>query len=289
MFTRSFIQMPKLYKNNLRMMSLSKAKTKNIEFIPTVTQVITNKEAIDKDFGLKQFMNKTYLYTGGGILATMGTGIMFSQSPLMIEHLPLLFCGGFFTAMAGCFGLQFSKYKIHTTHIKDPISCKVLEAYHSKNSIERKISYCAIIGGMSLMMSPSIALANVIGILPPAMLATGSVFGGAMYYAKTKKVGELDALESALYGSLFGLIGCSLTGICSTMLFGPNIFSVFMHSIDLYAGIPLFAGFVAYDTHKAVDMYRKKDPDHLGCSVQLYLDFTNLLLRFIEIMASLKK
>jgi FtsH-binding integral membrane protein len=264
-------------------------KNKNVEFLPAITQVITNKEAIDKDFGLKQFMNKTYVYTGSGILATMGSGMLLSHMPEMMQYLPWMMGGGFVTGIAGCFGLGWTRYKVHTTHLKNPETNKVIEAFHSENTPERQLSYGAVIGGMSLMISPAIAFANVTGILMPAMLSTGLVFGGAMHYANTRKVGELEPWGSALYGGLWGLIGCGLTGLGSTLLFGPNTFSVFMHSIDLYAGIPLFAGFVAYDTHKAIDMYRKKDPDHLGCSVQLYLDFTNLLIRMIEIMAILNK
>lgn len=279
------IKSPSIYRN----FSKLSINNKNVEFVPAVTQVMTNKEAIDKDFGLKQFMNKTYVYTGSGILATMGTGLLLSHTPEMFQYLPFMLGGGFLTGIGGCFGLGWSRYKVHTTHLREPDTNRVIEAYHSENTPQRQLSYGAVIGGMSLMVSPMIAFANVSGILMPAMLSTGFVFGGAMHYANTRKVGELEPWGSALYGGLWGLIGCSLTGLGSTLIFGPNMFSVFMHSIDLYAGIPLFAGFVAYDTHKAIDMYRQKDPDHLGCSVQLYLDFTNLLIRMIEIMAILNK
>lgn len=291
MLNRTFktIRNPTIY----RKFSKLSIKDKNVEFVPAITQVMTqvmtNKEAIDKDYGLKQFMNKTYVYTGSGILTTMGTGLLLSNTPEMFQYLPWLFGGGFLTGICGCFGLGWSRYKVHTTHFKHPETNKVIEAYHSENTPERQLSYGAVIGGMSLMVSPLIAFANVSGILMPAMLSTSLVFGGAIHYANTRKVGELEIWGSALYGGLWGLIGCSLTGIGSTLIFGPNMFSVFMHSIDLYAGIPLFAGFVAYDTHKAIDMYKQKDPDHLGCSVQLYLDFTNLLVRMIEIMAIFNK
>lgn len=287
MLTRTFktIRSPIIY----RKISKLSFKDKNVDFLPAVTQVVTNKDAIDKDFGLKQFINKTYVYTGSGILATMGSGLVLSHNPEMFQYLPWLFGGGFLTGIGGCFGLGWSRYKVHTTHLIDPLTNKVVEAYHSENTPARQLSYGAVIGGMSLMVSPVIAFANVSGILIPAILTTSFVFGRAIHYTNTRKVGELEPLGSALYGNLWGLIGCGLTGIGSTLLFGPNIFSVFMHSIDLYAGIPLFAGFVAYDTHKAIDMYKQKDPDHLGCSVQLYLDFTNLLVRMIEIMAIMNK
>lgn len=291
MLTRSFLRsIGKASRYSYgRNMSFSKLKDKNVEFLPAVVQVMTNQEAIDKNLGLKNFMNKTYVYTGCGVLTTMGTGLLFSHTPEVFQYIPWLIGGGFLTSIGGCVGLGVSKYQIHTTHFKDPSTNKIIEAYHSENTPERQLSYGAIVGGMSLMVSPMIAFANVSGILIPAMLSTSLVFGGAMHYANTRKVGELEPFGSALHGGLWGLVGCGLTGAVSTMLFGPNMFSMFLHSIDLYAGIPLFAGFVAYDTHKAIDMYNNKDPDHLGCSVQLYLDFTNLLIRFIEIMAILNK
>lgn len=287
MLTRTLktVKLPIIYRN----FSKFSLKDKNVEFLPVANRIITNKEAIDENFGLKQFMNKTYLYTGSGILTSMGSGLLLSHNPEMIQYLPWMIGTGFLAGMGGCFGLIFSKYKVHTTHVINPTTNKVIEVYHSENTPERQLSYAAIICGTSSMISPIIACANVSGILMPAMLSTSLVFGGAIHYANTRKVGELEIWGSALNGGLWGLIGCGLTGIGSTLLFGPNTFSVFMHSIDLYAGIPLFACFVAYDTHKAIEMYKQKDPDHLGCSIQLYLDFTNLLIRMIEIITIINK
>jgi len=93
----------------------------------------------------------------------------------------------------------------------------------------------------------------------------------------------------ALTGGLLSLIGCGLTAIVTNAIIGPNVFSSMLHSIDLYVGIPLFAGFVAYDTHVAIEMYKNKDPDHLGCSANMYLDFMNILVRMIELMSKFKK
>jgi len=322
LFARSF--------NKIHIRSLSNfslPENKNVKILP-ITHV-TNGEAIDKDYGLKSFLNKTYICTSGGILTSMGGGMVVAHNPEILQYFPYMTGFGFLTSIAGCFGMSFTKYNIHTTrfkqsyinkthhnvihvggylqhphtnyfdsftdtkqHVKSKISnneYQVVESYHSENTPERIISYTAVIGGMTLITSPLLAYAHMTDILMPAMLSTGLVFGGAMHYAKTRKIGELEAWGSALHGGLWGIIGCGLTGIGSTLLFGPNIFSAFMHSIDLYAGIPLFAGFVAYDTHKAIELYNQKDPDHLGCSLNLYLDFMNILVRMIEIMAKLQK
>ena len=79
-----------------------------------------------------------------------------------------------------------------------------------------------------------------------------------------------------------GILGCGMTGLTSQLIFGPNEFSSFLHSVDVYMGIPLMAGFVAYDTHEARAMYKNGDPDHLGCAANLYLDFINILIRVID-------
>lgn len=60
------------------------------------------------------------------------------------------------------------------------------------------------------------------------------------------------------------------------------------HIISLYGGIPLFTGLIAYDTHKSIEKYNSGDPDHLGCSVELYLDFMNLFVRFVEIIGKIQ-
>ena len=90
-------------------------------------------------------------------------------------------------------------------------------------------------------------------------------------------------------GGLVGLVGMGLVGLGSQLIFGPTMFSMALHSIDTYAGIVLFTAMSAYDTHKSIEMYENKDPDHLGCAINLYLDFINLLIRIMEVMAKIKK
>ena len=263
----------------------SSLEKSNMKFLPPITVSVTNKEAIENDFGLKAFLNKTYVCTGGGILATVGSGIFFAEHPgIIFEYFPLLMGGGFVSAIGGCFGMDSARYNIITTNIHNPETGEMIEAYHSENDPARIASFAAVIGGITCLISPVVAFAHWSGTLIPAMLSTSFIFGGAVHYAKTCKVGELDIWRSALHSGLWGILGCGLTGLGSTLLFGPNMFSAFIHSVDVYAGIPLFAGLVAYDTHLAIEMYQAKDPDHLGCSTGLYLDFVNILVRVIEIM-----
>ena len=108
-------------------------------------------------------------------------------------------------------------------------------------------------------------------------------------YARLRPKGSLLSLEAPLMAGLIGLVSIGLVGLASHIIFGPNIFSLALHSIDTYGGILLFTGLTAYNTHKSIDMYEKGDPDHLGCAVQFYLDFMNILIRIMEAMAKAKQ
>ncbi len=62
-----------------------------------------------------------------------------------------------------------------------------------------------------------------------------------------------------------------------------------LHNVDLYGGIALFTGFTAYDTHRAIDLYKRNDPDHLGVATDMYLNFMNLLIRIMEIYLKMQR
>lgn len=254
------------------------------------TTVLTARDAVNKHDGLKRFLNKTYLYTGGGIASTLGIGL--ATSPLLLSSngdllLPTMI-GGTVIALGGAFGMGFTKYSVDTEKYVDENN-KTIEHYTSTNSIGRQLSFASLITGMGLTMGPVLMIAGANNVLAPAILASGLVFGGASAYAMKQPEGSLTIWGPALTGGLLSLIGCGLTAIVTNAIIGPNIFSTMLHSIDLYVGIPLFAGFVAYDTHVAIEMYKRGDPDHLGCSANMYLDFMNILVRMIEIMSKFKK
>ena len=73
------------------------------------------------------------------------------------------------------------------------------------------------------------------------------------------------------------------------MVLGHNAFSDAWFSLDTYGGIVVFSGMTAYDTHVAIKMYKDGIPDHLECATQLYLNFVNILIRFIEILSRMKQ
>lgn len=254
-----------------------------LQIIPTVTKTITNKEMINKNRGLNNFMLKTLSHTGLGVGSTLIVATVLSYSPELTGHYPIMMGCGLLTAIGGCFGLCSTKYLVHTKKFIDKDTNETCEELYSENTFQRSLAYTAIIGGTNLSVAPLLAIANIQGLLLPTTFSTILVFSGAMHYAYNCDPKSLGPIGPALNGCLIALIGSGFTGLASTLMFGPNIFSIFMHNINVYAGIPLFTAFIAYDINQAILMYNDRNPDHYGCSVILYLDFINLLTRIVEI------
>lgn len=251
-------------------------------------------DIIDRNFGLKQFIKRTYMWSGLGITSSVGLSLAGSYFPQIIGWTSP---GTFFgvcsiLSIGGAIGVGMGKYTIHRQLVKindKPGFTKSnqIEIIYSTNSPLRKLSYLAMLTGNGLMFIPIfIALPNAV---IPAFIASSSVFGGATLYAWKRKPGELDHWSPVLYGGLSGLVIVSLLGLGSQMFLGHNWFGDTTHMISLYGGIPLFTGLIALDTKKAIEKYQAGEPDHLGCSTELYLDFMNLFIRFIEIISKILK
>ncbi len=261
----------------------------NIKYINSDTR--TNKQLIDSNYGLRKFITRTFVWTGGGITGSIGVSMIGATffPEFASTFAPVL--DGFIMSIFGVLGIGFSDYKVH----KDVLITKntnnlyrkseQIEIFYTKNSIQRLLGYSSFLVGNGLMMMPLFIIYP--HAVLPAFVASGSVFSGSVLYAWSKKEGELEIWKSGLYSGLTGMVGVSLLGIGTQLFMGHNMFSDFTHLISLYGGIPLFSGLVAYDTHKSIDRYMKGDPDHLGCSSELHLDFLNLFVRFAEIIGKM--
>jgi FtsH-binding integral membrane protein len=279
--------------------------------------VLTNRDAIRADTGLRQFITRVYNYTGASVVATIALGSAMAQS--VPAHPGFFFLAGIVLSYGGLFGIQGSKFQVvrqlyldssssqtalsiednspkHSIQMRGPNHLmnsshhhhhQAVEVLSSKNSVSRMVSYGAFLTGISMFTAPSLLVYPE--ALVPAFLASSSVFGSAALYAYAKPVGALEAWGPALYSALGGLVFSGFSGLISQLIFGPNPVSECLFDINLYAGIPVFAAFIAYDTHKAVQVYQNGVPDHIGCSVELYLDFMNLFLRFMEIFGKMQK
>lgn len=282
-------------KNNFELKTSNNIdKTSNILNIINQNDKTLNilNEDFDKQFstsGLRQFIKKTYLWTGGAIISSIGISIL----GLKIDFLSSLFdsfeifiATGFGLSFGGIAGIYFIKPKFHENFIFNLKKDKVYSVLYTTNSIPRIISYSSLVSGMGILMIPMfIAFPDAI---IPAFATSSSVFGGAVYYALTRKTEELSIWGPTLYSCLTGLAGVSLVGLGASLLIGKNLFGDITHLISLYGGIPLFTGLIAYDTYKAIDKYKQRDPDHLACSTDLYLNFINLFIRLIEIISKIQ-
>jgi FtsH-binding integral membrane protein len=239
-------------------------------------------EVVSKNRGLNKFVQKVYHTTGFGIAGSLALAQGLHMSDLAVQCPLQCLIGGFVVALTGTAGLHYGKYKVK----------KRGSELYAENDDARIAGYTAICAGMGTTISPMVSMVTEISptIFPAATGVSLAVMAGASWWSYRQPEGALLSWQAPLMGGLIGLIGVSLTGLLSGMIFGPQCLAFQMlHSVDTYGGILLFTGFTAYDTHKAIERYKKGDPDHLGCATELYLDFMNLLVRIMEVMAKAQK
>jgi FtsH-binding integral membrane protein len=142
------------------------------------------------------------------------------------------------------------------------------------------------VAGLGLGAAPLFAMVAGTSIIPTALGLTTAIFGGASLVAYTMPKDKMLGFGRVLAGSLLGLIGLQLVGILSSVFMGPTALSMLLFSAQNYLGIGLFSIMIAYDTHMAIKMYEMGEADHLGMSIQFLLDFWNILIRIISVLAN---
>lgn len=240
--------------------------------------IFTIEDKVTQSSGLANFIRKTYTATGLGIFGTIGVAQMLDYSNIASQY-PVHCLGfGFVASIASIVGINYANYTINETE----------NGLESKNSLGRQFAFGGLVTGMGLTLSPMVDLCNTIDptILPISMLLSGTVMGGASAYAYNASADKYLSLKAPMMGALCGLVGISFTSLGSGLIFGFDApLSLLLHNVDIYGGLVVFTGLVVYDTQKSIAMYEDGDPDHLGCATALYLDFVNLLIRMLEIIA----
>ena len=165
-----------------------------------------------------------------------------------------------------------------------------LSASVSKNSISAsgaKIGFIiyAIINGITFS---ALFLAYSIGLIYQAFLITGLTFGAMAIYGKTTKK-DLTKFGSYL---LMGLIGIILVSIVNAIM---SLFGAYSTALDIvlsYLTIFIFLGLTAFDVQKIKDYYYASQGDETLASnlsimgaLTLYLDFINILLKVLRLLA----
>lgn len=242
----------------------------------------TVKQTIANDRGLQNFLKRVYATAGLGIGSTLaGASLLTVLLPaglIMGSALPLI-GGGFLIGMAGAVGVDCAKYEINDNGTA------------SKNSLGRKVSFGALIVGMTTMTLPCVPIIHEIDplIWPTATILSFATMGVATAWAHSRPAGALLSWGGPLTGGLLLLIGNGFVAIGAQYFFPASGVAEILHSADVYGGIALFTALTAYQTHVSVAMYQKGDPDHLGCAASVYLDFLNLLIRIAHALAKAKQ
>lgn len=269
---RSLFDVPVYYQSNFN--------PQKKDTFAAAQKVAKATDEISADFGLGHYMTNVYKATGGGLFTTLLLSKILASSALATS--PVIFLGGMVISLGGIF--TFNMYP--PQYVTKKIQGK--NAPYAEQPLARKISYAAIFTGMGMSLSPLIMMADMMNpvIVPMSIALTMFTFGGISAYAYNRPLGSFDKLSGVLTGGLFGLIGMSLVSLGSYLIMGPNPLSYALMRVEPYLALGIFSGFIAYDTHQAIESYKLGDYDHLGASVQMYLNVVNLLSAIIRIVMS---
>ena len=254
------------------------------KFTNKQTQTFTDKNDSTKyeyayNYGKKEFLLKTGIITGSSII-----GSLCFASLGLIEPTISSIIGGTILAIGGSIGLGMTSESgtvVHKTISNSKYTFPIVN-----NSLEQKISYGAVITGISISISPLIA-ATSLNILIPAIVSSSAIYGGSIAYGYLQPAENMNTIKIIGYGGLGGLIGCSVVGISSHLMFGPNDISSILFNINTYMGIPIFMAISAYDMSRALKMYEDGYPDAIVCATDQYLNYINILIRMIEIYSKI--
>ena len=215
-------------------------------------------------------------------MGALGTAWMASKTALLYTNPGVFAIGGIVMTLAGLIGAQY----VQPTQSTEIVNGN--QIYKTTNSPFRLALYGIGMAGLGLSGAPLITYASMLNpsIVPTCMAITAAIFGGASLVAYNTPSEKMAKIGPILGGSILGLLGLQLDGLLSHLIVGPNLLSTLLFRADNYLGILLFSGFIAYDTHVAVQNYEAGNADHLAMSIQLLLDVWNIFIRLLSIFSN---
>lgn len=250
-----------------------------------VEHLVSNHSLVKENIGLKHFLKRVYIKTGFGVVGSLATASSFTYLlPELLEKHPLeLIVIGAIASFGSIFAYNNKDYKIVDKEYQGVV---IPIAEHSAKN---KISFATLSVSTGLTMAPLLLMTNIINplILPTALILSTATMTGATFYAMKQKDNNIRLWRSALYSGLTGLIAIGCVSLI-TYPFFPEVLHLWS-TYEPYFGIALFTAMSAYDTQIAIDKYKNNDFNDLDCAISLFLNFINLLIRFMEILAKSQK
>jgi len=91
------------------------------------------------------------------------------------------------------------------------------------------------------------------------------------------------------YFYLGGFLATALSSLCFMSFLNFFLRSYIIFQIDLYFGLLIFCGFVMFDTQLVIEKRINGYQDYIWDSIGLFLDFVNIFVRLVIILAKDKK
>ena len=291
--SRSFQKFP-LYKTHLSVLSplaslnasfaVSKRKPKPHEVFKS-PELDPNSAAysVMQHVGLQKHLNAMYRTTVLSFGGALGISYLTVASNFALFSPGFCLMGGGIGSLVSVIAFMFTKCK--NKMVTDANGNHYLT---SENSLARQAIYGTFIGCSGVMMAPLLGHYFMVNsmIIPTALALTTTICSGSSLYAYTKPKDSLLWLGGPLTGALVALIGVQFASLGASWIYGPNMFSLLAHRMDLYVGTGIFTAFVAYDTHVAIKSYEEGNADHLGASLSMFLNFQNIFIRMLQIVNS---
>ncbi|KAI8829433.1 inhibitor of apoptosis-promoting Bax1-domain-containing protein [Chytriomyces cf. hyalinus JEL632] len=241
--------------------------------LETLLNTENNNSAVDMDtlasnMYVREYVNETFRYVGAALVATASSAYMFSRNLALqraMAQSPIAFSIG---------GLVVTVGAMFATLYTDPA-----------NTTQKHLLFASFAVAKGAMLS-SLFLLNP-AILIRAGVYSAAIVGSLSWVAATSKSDRFLYLGGPLFG---GLCIVAVSSLGAAFLPATSVAMPWLYSISLYGGLALFGGFVLYDTQKVIKHGQLASKgvvkrDAVNESVSLYLDFINIFVRLVQILA----
>ena len=252
--------------------------------VSTPTAMGINIKPIDEEDALTtitqdDYAKMTMIKTSTNLLKVGAvTGISVGLAPGLMTFIdPAFLMGG---SLLGSFGMAlYSLYKIADETPK--ITYNKSTKKHQIVDSDTRNKYLNL-----FLVAEGITIAPMVGLLlplaAPAALLTSGIMAGPIAAAYFNPVKDTSAVGSFLFTGLCGMVGLGITG-----LIFPS-FGALWFQPEPYIGILLFSGYNWYDTQVMIESYQNRQLDPTAHSVNYTLNFINIFIRVLEVMARMQ-